>query len=112
MVETGAAPKVSCARRQVSRLGRALTTPLLPDDYFALINPRWSTRELTGTVVRVRRETDDAATIVIKPDFDWPAHTVRASTCASAWRSTASGTGARTRSRPTRTTPRASSASR
>ena len=40
MVETGAQPRVSPLRRQVSRLGRALTTPLLPDDYFALIKPR------------------------------------------------------------------------
>jgi stearoyl-CoA 9-desaturase NADPH oxidoreductase len=75
VVETGAVPRISGARRRLLRAARALTTPLLPDDYLALINPRWSTRELTGTVVRVRRETEDAATIVIKPDFDWPAHT-------------------------------------
>jgi ferredoxin-NADP reductase len=74
MVETGATPSVSLVRRQVSRLGRALTTPLLPDDYFALIKPRWSTRELTGRVVRVRRERGNAATIVVKPNFAWPAH--------------------------------------
>jgi stearoyl-CoA 9-desaturase NADPH oxidoreductase len=74
MVETGAQPQISGLRRQVSRLGRALTTPLLPDDYFALIRPHWSTRELTGRVVRVRREHGHAATIVVKPDFPWPAH--------------------------------------
>ncbi|MCW2594485.1 MAG: stearoyl-CoA 9-desaturase oxidoreductase [Pseudonocardiales bacterium] len=68
MVEAGAAPKVSLLRRQVSRIGRALTTPLLPDDYFALVRPSWSTRELTGKVVRVRRENGGAATIVIKPN--------------------------------------------
>jgi ferredoxin-NADP reductase len=74
MVETGAQPRVSELRRQVSRLGRALTTPLLPDDYFALIKPRWSTRELTGRVVRVQPERGNAATIVIEPNFPWPAH--------------------------------------
>ena len=74
MVETGATPRVSLVRRQVSRLGRALTTPLLPDDYFALIKPRWSTRELTGKVVRVRPEHGNAATIVVKPNFPWPTH--------------------------------------
>src|SRR3954452_24939899 len=74
MVETGAKPNVSLLRQQVSRLGRALTTPLLPDDYFALIKPRWSTRELTGTVVRVRPERGNAATVVVKPNFDFPAH--------------------------------------
>jgi ferredoxin-NADP reductase len=47
---------------------------LLPDDYLALINPRWSTRELTGEVIRVRPETDQARTIVVKPHFDWPRH--------------------------------------
>jgi stearoyl-CoA 9-desaturase NADPH oxidoreductase len=74
MVETGAKPQVSFARRQVTRVGRALTTPLLPDDYFALVRPRWSTRELTGHVVRVRSERGNAATIVVKPNFPWPAH--------------------------------------
>ena len=39
MVETGAKPKVSFVRRQVTRIGRVLTNPLLPDDYFALLNP-------------------------------------------------------------------------
>ncbi len=75
MVETGATPKVSFVRQQVSRIGRALTSPLLPDDYFALIKPTWSTRELTGTVIRVRRHHGNAATIVVKPDFEWPEHT-------------------------------------
>src|SRR3954451_18498452 len=74
MVETGAKPNVSPLRQQVSRLGRALTTPLLPDDYFALVKPRWSTRELTGTVVRVRAERGNAATVVVKPNFTFPPH--------------------------------------
>ena len=74
MVETGAAPTVSWARRQVTRLGRVLTSPLLPDDYFALIKPHWSTRELTGRVVRVQREHGGAATIVVKPNFPLPTH--------------------------------------
>jgi ferredoxin-NADP reductase len=74
MVETGAKPRVSLLRQQVSRIGRTLTTPLLPDDYFALIKPRWSTREVTGRVVRVRREHGNAATIVVKPDFAFRAH--------------------------------------
>jgi len=52
-----------------------MTNPLRPDDYFALLNPKWSTREATGTVLRLRRETDDATTVVIKPDFRWDPHT-------------------------------------
>jgi ferredoxin-NADP reductase len=74
MVETSAKPRVSFVREQVTRLGRALTTPLLPDDYFALLKPRWSTRELTGEVVRVRRERGNAATIVVRPNFTMPTH--------------------------------------
>ncbi len=74
MVEVAAAPEVSEARRRALRAARALTTPLLPDDYLALLNPRWSTRETTGEIVRVKRETPDAATVVVKPHFAWPAH--------------------------------------
>ena len=74
MVETGAKPEISPLRRRFLSATKALTTPLLPDDYLALLNPRWSTRELTGTVLRVRHETADSATVVIKPDFPWPGH--------------------------------------
>lgn len=74
MVETGAKPQISANRERFLRAARALTTPLRPDDYLALLNRRWSTRELTGTVVRIRQETPDAATIVIRPDFRWPGH--------------------------------------
>jgi len=74
LVETGAVPSVSWVRRQVTQLGRVLTSPLLPDDYFALIKPHWSTRELTGRVVRVQPENGRATTVVIKPNFAWPAH--------------------------------------
>jgi stearoyl-CoA 9-desaturase NADPH oxidoreductase len=74
MVETGAVPRVGFVRRQVSRIGRALTSPLLPDDYFALIRPTWSTREMTGRVVRVRREHGEATTIVVRPDYPFSTH--------------------------------------
>ena len=49
-------------------------TPLLPDDYLELINPLWSTQELRGRIEEVRRETPDAATIVIKPGWEWGGH--------------------------------------
>jgi stearoyl-CoA 9-desaturase NADPH oxidoreductase len=49
-----------------------MTTPLLPDDYLHLINPLWSARELRGRVVRVIPETQDAATLVIKPGWGFP----------------------------------------
>jgi ferredoxin-NADP reductase len=49
-------------------IGR-ITTPLLPDDYARLANPLWSARELRGRIVEVRRETEDSATLVIKPGW-------------------------------------------
>lgn len=55
----------------VRHAGRQLTTPLLPDDYLSLLNPRWTTRELRGVIVKVVPETDDAATVVIRPGWGW-----------------------------------------
>ncbi len=74
MVEKAAAPRVSKPRRALLRAARAMTTPLLPDDYLALLDPRWSTRESTASVVRLKRETDEATTVVLRPSFDWPGH--------------------------------------
>ena len=54
-----------------------ITTPLLPDDYLHLANPLWSARELRGKIVSVTGETEDSATIRIKPgwgfSFDYTA---------------------------------------
>ena len=51
------------------KLAARITTPLLPDDYLHLANPLWSARELRGRVLEVRRETEDFATLVIKPGW-------------------------------------------
>jgi ferredoxin-NADP reductase len=64
-VETATTPKVNLLRGLAARA----TTPLLPDDYLKLINPLWSARELRGEVVDVQRETDDSATVTIKPGW-------------------------------------------
>lgn len=53
------------ARAAVARI----TTPLLPDDYLHLANPLWSARELRGKVVSVTAETEDSATIRIRPGW-------------------------------------------
>src|SRR4051812_46791212 len=74
MPEKGAPPKVKPLQRKVLDAVRAFTSPLLPDDYLELINPLWSTRELKGKVERIEPETDDAATIVIRPGYEWEGH--------------------------------------
>ena len=51
------------------KLAQRITTPLLPDDYTRLANPLWSARELRGRILEVRRETQDSATLVIKPGW-------------------------------------------
>jgi ferredoxin-NADP reductase len=74
MPEKGAPPNVHPIQRRVLRALGSLSSPLLPDDYLELINPLWSTRELRGRVEEVRRETENAGTILIKPGYRWPGH--------------------------------------
>src|SRR5947208_2189534 len=74
MAETGAKPNVPKLQRAALRAVRALSTPLLPDDYLELINPLWSTRELRGRIERIDHVTKDAATIMIKPGYRWEGH--------------------------------------
>ena len=50
-------------------LAARATTPLLPDDYLSLLNPLWSARELRGEIVAVEPETDDTATVIIRPGW-------------------------------------------
>lgn len=69
-----ARPTVAGAERHpgwhaLRKLAARITTPLLPDDYLHLANPLWSARELRGRIVAVRRETEDSATLVIKPGW-------------------------------------------
>ena len=61
----GATPKVNMLRGLAARA----TTPLLPDDYLKLLNPLWSARELRGQVVAVQQETEDSASVTIKPGW-------------------------------------------
>lgn len=67
-------PRIAGAGRRpaldaLRALAGQITTPLLPDDYLKLANPLWSARELRGRVIDVRRETEDSATLVIKPGW-------------------------------------------
>jgi ferredoxin-NADP reductase len=74
MAERGATPTISPVRRKAMSAMRALFTPLLPDDYLDLINPLWSTQELRGRIERIDHETTNAATILIRPGWEWEGH--------------------------------------
>ena len=67
-------PPVPPAQPRLARIARNFTFPLRVDDYLALINPAWSTREASATVVRVEPEADGARTVVLRPTFGWPGH--------------------------------------
>lgn len=68
-VATATTPKINMVRGLAARM----TTPLLPDDYLKMLNPLWTARELRGEVVDVRRETEDSATVIIKPGWGFAA---------------------------------------
>jgi stearoyl-CoA 9-desaturase NADPH oxidoreductase len=74
MAEQGAIPQVPKARLRALRALRSLFTPLLPDDYLELIDPLWSTRELRGRIERIEPETAEAATVLIRPGYEWTGH--------------------------------------
>ena len=61
-------------RRQVWRAAQLFTTPLLPDDYLDLFAPLRPGAELRGRIEDVQHETEDAATLVIRPGADWAGH--------------------------------------
>jgi stearoyl-CoA 9-desaturase NADPH oxidoreductase len=64
-VEAGTGSPANLLRGLAARA----TTPLLPDDYLTLLNPLWSARELRGEVVDVQKETEDTATVTIRPGW-------------------------------------------
>jgi ferredoxin-NADP reductase len=68
-VATATTPRVNVLRGLAARA----TTPLLPDDYLKFLNPLWSARELRGEIVDVRSETEDSATVIIKPGWGFSA---------------------------------------
>src|SRR3954447_23055012 len=74
MPERGATPNVPKIQRKVLDAVRALSSPLLPDDYLEMVNPLWSTRELRGRIESIDAETPNAATVLIKPASRWEAH--------------------------------------
>lgn len=68
-----ASPDGGSTINMIRGLAARATTPLLPDDYLKMLNPLWTARELRGAIVDVRKETEDSATVVIKPGWGFAA---------------------------------------
>ncbi|MEH3131155.1 MAG: ferredoxin reductase [Mycolicibacterium neoaurum] len=68
-----ASPEGGTTINTIRGLAARATTPLLPDDYLKMLNPLWTARELRGAIVDVRKETEDSATVVIKPGWGFAA---------------------------------------
>ena len=74
LIEQGAQPRIPVARRRLLRLAQSFTTPHLPGDYLALLDPRWSLEEAVATVERRVVEAPGVTTLVLRPSFPWPGH--------------------------------------
>src|SRR6202012_4872886 len=74
MAERGAAPRVPRGRRLFLRAVRLLFRPLEPDDYLEMINPLWTSKALRGKVERVEAKGSEAASVLIRPGYEWPGH--------------------------------------
>ncbi|WKD61796.1 Stearoyl-CoA 9-desaturase electron transfer partner [Corynebacterium ciconiae DSM 44920] len=58
--------------RSFRRILGAITSPLLPDDYTALLNHRWSTRELRGEITRITAVNARTVHLEIAPGWGVP----------------------------------------
>jgi ferredoxin-NADP reductase len=56
------------------RLIGHLFRPLRPDDYLEMVNPLWTTKELRGRVERIEPQGSEAASVLIRPGYEWPGH--------------------------------------
>lgn len=61
-------------RSRAFALLKATTTPLLPEDYVDLFDPLRTSTVLRARVVDIISETQDAATVVLRPGRTWRGH--------------------------------------
>ncbi len=61
-------------RDRALRVAELATTPLVPADFLDLFNPLRAGADLRGRIEEIHLETEDAATLVIRPGADWAGH--------------------------------------
>jgi stearoyl-CoA 9-desaturase NADPH oxidoreductase len=57
-----------------SKFVSALTAPHGVDRYLEVMNPTWTVHEVRARVVAVEKETEDATTLVLRPNGVWAGH--------------------------------------
>ncbi len=70
---TARAP-ITALRDGALRLAELVATPLVPADYLDMVSPLRASAALRARIVDVRRETADAATVVLQPSGAWRGH--------------------------------------
>ncbi|HEX6340687.1 ferredoxin reductase [Umezawaea sp.] len=68
-------PARSSLRSRARRFVELATTPLVPSDFWEVLDPLRGGANPRGRIVAVRPETRDAATLVIRPGRGWAGHT-------------------------------------
>src|ERR1700722_19553336 len=58
----------------LNTVARLLTTPLVPQDFFDLVNPLASSTDLRGRIEAIEPETARAATVRIRVGRGWRGH--------------------------------------
>ena len=71
---TTAAP-VRRLRDRVAQLAELVATPLVPADFVDLVDPLRNSAQLRARILSITPETEDAATIELKPGRGWRGHT-------------------------------------
>ena len=62
-------------RDRARRFVELATTPLVPGDFWEVLDPLRGGANPRGRIVAVRRETRDATSIAIRPGRGWRGHT-------------------------------------
>lgn len=60
----------SLLNSSVTRVSQWLASPLRPRQYLELLNPLWA-EQSCGRIEKIQRETDNAVTLVIRPNHRW-----------------------------------------
>jgi stearoyl-CoA 9-desaturase NADPH oxidoreductase len=74
-MSTTRTPVATSLRDRARRFAELVTTPLVPSDYWELLDPLRGGAGLRGRVVGVRPETRDAVSLAIRPGRGWAGHT-------------------------------------